>query len=122
MEIKADVVDYMGKLDDGVLVLINISYEKKFYEGVIFYSERNIQLTVDDSLEELIGTPIQLWENYKFLLESILKKLVPCSEIYNSIDFVDIEKWVDYNKSDILVENEIDPKDIISLTHSNLPQ
>lgn len=124
MEIKADIVDYMGKYENGVLVLINLSLEGKFYEGTIFYSDKEIVLTPDSSIEEKLGSQIELWDGYKDLLESILKRLIPYEEISKRIDEVDFEKYVSYYEEDFnkFVLDEIDPDQIIVATSSNLPQ
>ncbi len=124
MKIKADIVDYMGKYENGVLVLINLSLEGKFYEGTIFYSDKEIVLTPDSSIEEKLGSEIELWDGYKDLLESILKRLIPYEEISKRIDEVDFEKYVSYYEEDFnkFVLDEIDPDQIIVATSSNLPQ
>lgn len=122
MEIKADIVDYMGKYENGVLVLINLSLEGKFYEGTIFYSDKEIVLTPDSSIEEKLGSEIELWDGYKDLLESILKRLIPYEEISKRIDEVDFEKYVSYYEEDFnkFVLDEIDPDQIIVATSSVL--
>jgi hypothetical protein len=122
MEIKADIVDYMGKYETGVLVLINVGVDDKFYEGTLFYSDKDIVLTVDNSIEEKLGSEIELWDGYKDLLESILGKLIPYEEISKRIDDVDFEKYVSYYEDDLgkVVVDEVKPEDIIVATQSNL--
>ena len=124
MEIKADIVDYMGKYETGVLVLINVGVDDKFYEGTLFYSDKDIVLTVDNSIEEKLGSEIELWDGYKDLLESILSKLIPYEEISKRIDDVDFEKYVSYYEDDLgkVIIDEVKPEDIIVATQSNLPQ
>lgn len=124
MKIKADIVDYMGRYETGILVLINVGVDDKFYEGTIFYSDKDIVLTVDDSIEEKLGTQIELWDGYKGLLESILGKLIPYEEISKRIDEVDFEKYVSFYEEDFkkVVDGEVNPDEIIVATQSNLPQ
>jgi len=124
MKIKADIVDYMGKYETGVLVLINVGVDDKFYEGTLFYSDKDIVLTVDDSIEEKLGSQIELWDGYKDLLQSILSNLIPYDEISKRIDEVDFEKYISFYESDFknLVDDEIRSEDIIIATQSNLPQ
>ena len=119
MEIRADIVDYMGRLEDGVLVLISVNYEGDFSEGTIFYSNSDIVLTVDASVEEKLGCQIELWSGYEPLLESILKKLVPRDEIYNRLDEVDLNKYVAAPDGAGLVLDEVDPTDIFFGTQSS---
>jgi hypothetical protein len=124
MKIKADIVDYMGRYETGILVLINVGVDDKFYEGTIFYSDKDIVLTVDNSIEEKLGSEIELWDGYKDLLESILSKLIPYEEISKRIDDVDFEKYVSFYEEDFkkVVDLEVNPGDIIIATQSNLPQ
>lgn len=124
MEIKADIVDYMGKYENGVLVLINLGLEGKFYEGTLFYSDKDIVLTVDIKLEEKLEMPIEYWEGYTELLESLFKRLIPYEEISKNVDDIDFEKYISYYEDDLnnFVLDEINPNKIIAVTSSNLPQ
>jgi len=112
MEIKVDIVDYMGKMDGGVLVLLSINCDGSFSEGTIFYTSDNLALTVSEEVEEKIGTKIELWSGYKDLIESVLKKLIPCEELLSRIDDVDFSKYLEYDGETGFVEDEIDPDDI----------
>jgi hypothetical protein len=42
MDIKADVIDYIGKYEDGVLVLLSIDCDGDFTEGMIYYSDKKL--------------------------------------------------------------------------------
>jgi len=112
MEIKVDIVDYMGKMDGGVLVLLSINCDGSFSEGTIFYTSDNLALTVSEEVEKKIGTKIELWSGYKDLIESVLKKLIPCEELLSRIDDVDFSKYLEYDGETGFVEDEIDPDDI----------
>ena len=79
--ITADIVDYLGKYENGVLVLLSIGYKDTFTEGTIYYSDEMLALTVDESIEQDLGTPIELWDGYRDLLISILKKVVPYNDL-----------------------------------------
>ena len=122
MEIKADIVDYMGKYENGVLVLLSINCDGSFSEGTVFYTEDDLVLTVDQSIEDKLGGSIEEWSGYKDLLESIFKKLIPCSEISTRIDDLDLDKYVDLPEEAEYVDSEINPDDIILATQSNLPE
>ena len=115
MEIKADIVDYMGVMDGGILVLLSISCGGKFSEGTIFYTDENFAITVTEEVEEAIGSPIEKWEGYKDLSVSILKKLIPCKELLTRMDEVDFSKYIDFDGETTFIEDEIDPDDIESL-------
>jgi hypothetical protein len=112
ISIKADIVDYLGKYENGVLVLLSVSYNDEFSEGTLYYSNEILALTVDESIEEKLGHKIELWSGYRELLISILKKVVPYDEIINRLDEVDLTIYVDDN---ISVDGEdIDEDDIIT--------
>jgi hypothetical protein len=113
--VKADIVDYMGLIEDGVLVLLSINFNGSFYEGTIFYSEKDIILTVDSEIEDQIG-PIENWDGYENLLKSILNKLIPYNEIKNRLDLVNFQNYVE--SQDIhLIDGDVD-SDEISMTYS----
>ena len=59
-----------------VLVLLSINYNNSFSDGTLYYSNVMLALTVDESIEREIGQ-IELWDGYRDLLVSILKKVVP---------------------------------------------
>ena len=121
MEIKADIVDYMGKYENGVLVLLSINCDGSFSEGTVFYTEDNLVLTIDQSIEDKLG-PIEEWSGYKDLLESIFKKLIPCSEISTRIDDLDLDKYIEHPEEAEYIDEEINQDDIILATQSNLPE
>jgi len=112
MEIKIDIVDYMGKMEDGILVLLSVNCDGSFSEGTIFYTKDNLAITVSEEVEKKIGCPIELWSGYRDLVESILKKLIPCEELISRMDEVDFSKYLDYDGETTFVEDEIDPDDI----------
>lgn len=115
MELKADVVDYMGKMENGVLVLLSIGCGGKFTEGTIFYTSDNFVITVSEEVEKAIGSPIEMWAGYAAFAESVLKKLIPCEQLLNRMDEVDFSKYIDFDGETSFVEDEIDPDDIESI-------
>lgn len=112
MEIKADVIDYMGKMDGGVIVLLSINFDGEFSEGTIFYTDDNLAITVSEEVEKKLGCEIELWEGYAEFVTSILLKLTPCSEIIDSLEEVDFSKYIQFDGETRFVEDEIDPDDI----------
>jgi len=112
MEIKIDIVDYMGKMEGGILVLLSVNCDGTFSEGSLFYTPDNLVLTVDESVEKKIGSPIEVWEGYQDLLVATLKKLIPCEELLTRMDDVDFSKYLEYDGETTFVEDEIDPDDI----------
>jgi hypothetical protein len=121
MEIKADVIDYLGKMDDGVVVSVGVLFEEIYYNGILFYSNNNIVLSMSDSFEKKIELPIELWENYKLLLEIIFSKLENPTTIINSLKEFEIGKYLTKKEDKVnLITEEIDPNEIIITSQSNL--
>lgn len=121
MEIKADVIDYLGKMDGGIVVSVGVLLDEIYYNGILFYSNDNILLSMSDEFEEKINSPVEVWESYKYLLELIFSKLENPSTIINSLGEFDINKYLikKENKVNFITE-EIDPNEIIIATQSNL--
>jgi len=109
--IKVDIIDYIGKYENGVLVLLSINCDDSFSEGTLYYNTEILALTVDESVEKKIECPIELWEGYRDLIISILKRVVPYDEIINRMDEVDFSKYF-VNEKTFNDGEEIDEKDI----------
>jgi hypothetical protein len=92
--IKADVIDYMGKFEGGIMSMLDIVYNDKHYSGTFFYTEDTIALTVDDELEEEWGYVIEDHIEYKRVVFDLLKRVVPHKELINSIDDVDLTNYI----------------------------
>lgn len=88
------VLEYLGKVDGGVLVLLSVIHESKYYESTFFYDDRNIILTISDELESVVGD-IKTHPEYFDCLRDILRKVVPYNEMFERIDPVDFGRWVE---------------------------
>jgi hypothetical protein len=84
-----DIIEYLGKFEDGVLALISLNYENEYYDATFFYKEDFVTLTIDEKLEEIIGE-IEEWSGYNNLVLDIMKKVVPYDEIITRLDPVDV--------------------------------
>lgn len=88
------ILEYLGKVEEGVLVLLSCVHEKKYYESTFFYDDKNIILTISDELESVVGD-IRNHPEYFDCLRDILKKVVPYNEMFERIDPVDFGRWVE---------------------------
>lgn len=88
------VLEYLGKLETGVLVLLSCIHERKYYEATFFYDDKHIILTISDELESVVGD-IRNHPEYFDCLRDILKKVVPYNEMYDRIDPVNFARWVE---------------------------
>jgi len=85
MEFSVSILDYLGKLNNGVLVLLSIMYKEKYFESTFFYTKTDILLTLSEQLEAEIGYNIEEHPDYINLLREILKKISPYDEVYNQL-------------------------------------
>lgn len=118
MDIKFDILDYLGKFNDGVFVLLSLSYGEYFYEATFYYTENMVVLTVDETLEKEIGTLIEDWPGYNDLMVSIIQKLVPYEEIVKTIGDLDISAMTEGTAGKVTLADYIDESEITSATQS----
>jgi hypothetical protein len=83
-----DIIEYLGKYENGVLVLISLNYNDNYYDTTFFYRENFVTLTIDSDLEDIIGQ-VELWSEYNNLVLDIMKKVIPYDEIINRLDEID---------------------------------
>jgi len=88
------IIEYLGKVDGGVLVLIGIVYQNTYYEATFFYNETDILLTISEDLEQITGD-IKQHPEYTNILRDILKRVVPFAEMFDRIDDVNFGRWVE---------------------------
>jgi hypothetical protein len=87
-----DVIEYLGKFEGGVLTLLSLNYEEEYYDATFFYTDDFVTLTIDETLEELIGE-IEEWPGYNNLVLDIVKKVIPYDEIITRLDDVDVSGY-----------------------------
>jgi len=89
-----DIIEYLGKFEDGVLVLISLNYENEYYDATFFYKEDFVTLTINEDLEELIGE-IEKHPLYNNLVIEIMKQVVPYKEMINRLDEIDFSGFLE---------------------------
>jgi len=89
MKFSANILDYLGKYEDGVLVLLSIQYESSFYDSTYYYNSEHLLLTISDELEMELGGTITQDPDYPDLIRYIIKKTIPYEEIFNRLDVYD---------------------------------
>lgn len=106
---NASILEYLGKYQGGIMVLISIIYDNDYYEATYFYDDEYLLFTPQEELEQKLGYPIQDDPEYADMIRDIIKKVVPYKEMYNRIDELDFEK---YNEENIPDETENESKEI----------
>jgi hypothetical protein len=86
MEFNANVLDYLGRYEDGVLVLVSIECNGVYYDGTYFYNDTHLLLTPCDELDNYLGSDITTDLGYPDLIRLLMKKTVPYAEIINRLD------------------------------------
>jgi hypothetical protein len=122
MEIKSDIIDYLGKHNNGVMVLISLTCDGIYYEGILFYTNENFVISVDEELENKIGCQIEYWDGYRELAVTTLKKIVPYNEIINRLDEVDLNRFVgsDLKEDDFNIVSETSTDEVTTASASNI--
>jgi hypothetical protein len=120
MEIKADIIDYMGTYEGCIMVLISLMCEGEYSEATVLYHKDELMLTVQKSVEEKLGMVIEQWEGYRDLLESIFKKLVPADEMFSRLDPVDFDEFLSLDEEIYYVDEEVDEDELTLLDQQTL--
>jgi hypothetical protein len=81
MEFSISILNYLGKINRGALVLLSIMYKGKYFEGTFFYTAEDILLTISKPLEKELGHKIEDDPEYVDVLKDILKKITPYNEV-----------------------------------------
>lgn len=88
MEVSISIVDYIGKIKDGVATLLSININDTIYQMIFWFnSECKYVLTVDDSLLKLLDIKsIYEYEHIDDLLKKIFLTLPPVKELFEKFE------------------------------------
>jgi hypothetical protein len=86
MKFSVSILEYLGKVDDAILVLLSIIYNGKYYEATFLYNKEDILLTASEELEQDLGYKITEDSDYIELLRNIIRKIEPYNELINRIE------------------------------------
>lgn len=81
------VKSYLGKLNDGILVLLSVKYNSKIYECSYWYTEDLDVITFDEDLRRIIGEFEKLTDKNKKSIISFLRE--------NTSDYNELIKELD---------------------------
>ncbi len=93
-KLSVSINEYLGKVEEGVIVTLSFVFEDEYYEGTIFYNSENFLITIPDELESKIGMDIKEYSEYTNIVTKLLKLLIPYDEIVNRIDYIDLDKVI----------------------------
>lgn len=112
MEIKVSILDYLGKIEKGILVLVSFVYQEKYYEGMFFYTDEQILLNVDDEFEKTLGSKIEQHKEYKEILRYLIRNVVPWSEMITRIDELDLSIFEPKTSETVYLAGDVNSDDV----------
>jgi hypothetical protein len=86
MEIKASIIDYIGKYEDGILVSVGLMYDKNFFDSIFYYTNDQMIINVDEKMIENLGCYIEEHPYYQDLMIDIINKVEPYEKIIDQLD------------------------------------
>jgi len=85
MNVSISIIDYIGKIKDGVAILFSINIDDTIYQMVFWFNkECKYVLSVDDNLLELLCVDtIYEYEHLDEILQKIFTTLPPVEELFD---------------------------------------
>lgn len=84
------VVDYIGKVKDGVAIILSINIDDTIYQMIFWFNKNsNYVLTVDEKMLTLLNVEnIYEYENLEDLLKKIFFALPPVKELFEKFEVI----------------------------------
>ena|ERR1035437_2637693 len=113
------IKDYMGRVGDGILTLITFVYEGVAYDATYWYNSDDQVVTITDEFKSTLNVnDIEDHKEYQQLLLKLKKIAIPHSDMINSIDDLDLSKYIPEEET---MGEEIDESEItFAATQSNV--
>ncbi len=110
MNWNISIKDYMGRVGDGILTLVTIVYEGVVYDATYWYNSEKQVVTISDELKPILGVvDIEEHKEYQQLLLKLKKISVPHTDMINSIDDLDLAKYI---PEESIMGEEVDESEI----------
>lgn len=93
MKITVSVLDYIGRFEIGVLVSCGIMYESQFYGGILFYTENQMNINVEDALTQKLGHPIEEDPEYLEILRILISKVEPFEKVFPNLPDIRMQDY-----------------------------
>jgi len=83
--VSVSVIDYIGKIKDGVAILLSLNIDDNIYELIFWFNKTlNYTLTVDEKLlKDLHLENIYEYPYIEGLIKMIFEKLPPVKELFS---------------------------------------
>ncbi len=89
MEISPSIIDYVGRFENGIFVKVGLMWKDKFYDGMFYYTNKDMILTVDESMVVDMGNYIEKHPEYLNLLKSIINMIDPYESVFDNLDEIE---------------------------------
>lgn len=88
MDVSISIVDYIGKIKEGVAILLSVNINDTIYQMIFWFNKNhNYVLTVDDSLLVLLDIKsIYDYEHLDDLLRKIFMILPPVKDLFEKFE------------------------------------
>jgi hypothetical protein len=117
MNWNISIKDYMGRVGDGILTLVTLVIDSTAYDITYWYNNEKCVVTITDALKDKLNvSDIEEHSHYEGLLVQLKKLTVPHAQMINSIDDLDLSKYV---PQDLIFGEHIDESEITVGTQSN---
>lgn len=95
MKFTSMIIEYIGKIDKHIMVIVNVGFDNNYYESTFIYDNDTFVFTASQELNNMLGHQIEEDEDYIPLMRDIYNKVVKYNEMFNRLDDFDINKWQD---------------------------
>lgn len=93
MTISFSVLEYLGTIADGILVLLSVVCDDIYSEATLFYNKTEFLITISEELENQLQKKLEDLPEYKKIIVDLQTKVVPFEQVVNRLDPVDITRW-----------------------------
>ena len=86
--ISISVIDYIGKIKDGIAILLSLNVDDNIFEMVFWFnSDFNYTLTVQDDLLKFLNLDdIYTYKYKEELIDIIFKSLPPIEDLFDKFE------------------------------------
>lgn len=92
MEIVPSIIDYIGRFEGGIFVKIGLMWNGKFYDSIFYYTDKDMVLTIDESMISDMDMFIEQHPEYLDLLKTIINMVDPYDSIIKDLEEIVDEK------------------------------
>lgn len=81
--------DYIGRFNGGVMAAVGIMYKGIYYDSVLFYTDKEVIITVDDDLLNVLGCHVEELPYFNEFMEYVMGTVDPYESVYDKLEDID---------------------------------